>query len=149
MGSGESQRSKLSGIEQVDDAAAIESVAGQSVRVPSEYTPRLPPFNPIDHRIEDWAARPFCGLFLNQFVNDVEPLAACQFPEFGDLIIDASDLPREVVGRLPSVDKKAVVGIVNHVATLARNLTSAKGSLSTAAARPRARRLDVLKEMRA
>jgi len=98
---------EYAGIEQVQDAPAVDGVARQSVGLPGEYRIRFTGFDPLQHLAEYGATGRARGPSFGEFRNDIEPLLLGDLPASIMLVGDAPSLPLLALRGFARIDEIA------------------------------------------
>jgi len=94
-----------SGIQELNDLAAVQRVPGEPVGVPSENTVGAAPLDLAEHRVENWAARRLGALRFFFGSYDAKFLPFRVFLQFLHLGLDRQDLMILVLGGFPTIDE--------------------------------------------
>ena len=82
----------FAGVHKVDDAPAVQGVAGQPVWMPSENARRFPSLDPVEHVVEDRASWSLGRNLLHQHVHYFQAVFAGKVMKLGNLVADGADL---------------------------------------------------------
>ncbi|MCO5068563.1 MAG: hypothetical protein M9910_07775 [Kiritimatiellae bacterium] len=103
---GELQREQLADIEQVNDAAPVDRIAGEAVRVPSQNAARLARFDGGKHGVEDGATGFLGGARFYELAGDFELFPTSKLADLAQLRVDREQLPVVLVGGFAGVEKE-------------------------------------------
>ncbi|MCL4400216.1 hypothetical protein M1506_02980 [Patescibacteria group bacterium] len=119
------QSNNLTGVDEVDDSAAVYGVSGQSVRMPCENTGGLPVLDAGNHIVEDRTARLFRCLAFHELTDNFQMFFYGKLAEFGQLRFDAQNLAVWFVGRFTGVEEEGHGSIITEqiVYTIATDYT--------------------------
>ncbi|HVT89801.1 MAG TPA: hypothetical protein VHD56_13175 [Tepidisphaeraceae bacterium] len=128
----------LAGVHKINNPPSIHAIASKAIGMPRKDSVRITAFNAIKHVIKHWTPWNFGSLLLRKDFDDGDGMAIRHFVQLSNLIGNAANLPRFIVGGFACIDEESFA--FGHADTVARENRGAKRLVIHSPARGRAMR---------